>query len=131
MKAGKEHRVPLSERALAIIDELAPLRGDSEYLIPGKRGRLSDTLMRNQLWRINRRDITVHGFRSTFSDWAAECTAFPNEAIEIALAHATGNRVERAYRRGDLLEKRRQLMETWAKYCEHGQPTADVVPFRA
>jgi integrase len=105
MKAGKEHRVPLSDRALAIIDELAPLRGDSEYLFPGIRGRLSDTLMRNQLWRMKRRDITVHGFRSTFSDWAAECTAFPNEAIEIALAHATGNRVERAYRRGDLFEK--------------------------
>ena len=127
MKAGKEHRVPLSDRVLAIIDELGELRGDSEYLFPGIRGRLSDTLMRNQLWRMNRRDITVHGFRSTFKDWATERTTFPDEVSEMALAHAVGNRVHRAYMRSDLMDKRRELMDLWAKYCERGQPTADVV----
>jgi integrase len=128
MKAGKEHRVPLTDRALAIIDELAPLRGDGEYLFPGAHGRLSAGLMYNQL---RRTDLTVHGFRSTFRDWAAERTNFPSEVVEMALAHAVGNKVEAAYRRGDLFEKRRRLLEAWAEHCERGLPTPDVVPLNA
>jgi integrase len=114
MKAGKEHRVPLSDRALAIIEELAPLRGDSEYLFPGIRGRLSDTIMRKSLCGS---DVTVHGFRSVFKDWATERSDFPDEVSEMALAHAIGNRVHRAYLRSDLMDKRRALMDAWAKYC--------------
>jgi integrase len=131
MKAAKEHRVPLHQRALTIIDELAPLRGASEYLFPGVRGGLGDRNMLDQLQRMNRTDITVHGFRSTFRDWAAECTNFPSEVVEMALAHTISNRVEAAYRRGDLFEKRRRLMDAWADYCLHGKAAADVVPLRA
>jgi integrase len=127
MKAGKEHRVPLTDRALAIIDELAPLRGEGDYLFPGARSGLSNGLMYNQLVRMRRTDLTVHGFRSTFHDWAAERANFPSEVVEMALAHAVGNKVEAAYRRGDLFEKRRRLMEAWAEHCERGLPSADVV----
>jgi integrase len=130
MKAKKEHRVPLSDRAMAIIDDLAPLRGESEYLFPGVRGGLSAGLMLSQLWRMGRADLTVHGFRSTFRDWAAETTNFPSEVVEMALAHAIGNRVDAAYRRGDLFDKRRRLMNQWANYCLHGKVSADVVPLR-
>jgi integrase len=82
------------------------------------------------LARMGRTDITVHGFRSTFRDWAAETTAFPNHVVEQALAHAIGNAVERAYRRGDLFEKRRQLMAGWARFIERPAAEADVVPMR-
>jgi integrase len=131
MKAGKEHRVPLTDRTLAIIDELAPLRGESEFLFPGVRGGLGDRAMLDVLERMGRTDLTVHGFRSTFRDWAAERTNFPSEVVEMALAHAVGNKVEAAYRRGDLFEKRRRLMDAWADYCLHGKASADVVPLRA
>jgi integrase len=87
--------------------------------------------MLNLLEQINRTDITAHGFRSTFRDWAAECTHFPAEVVEMALAHTIGNKVESAYRRGDLFEKRRRLMSAWADYCENGKMSADVVPLRA
>ena len=87
--------------------------------------------MLDLLEEMGRRDITVHGFRSTFRDWAAECTNFPSEVVEMALAHTIGNKVEAAYRRGDLFEKRRRLMDAWADYCMHGKVGADVVPIRA
>lgn len=120
MKAGKEHRVPLSARAIAILDGL-PREGD--YLFPGAR---SDKPLSNmamlELVRGMRKGATVHGFRSTFRDWAAETTAYPHEMCEIALAHAVGNKVEAAYRRGDMMEKRRRLMADWAAYC--AQPPA-------
>jgi integrase len=116
MKAQKEHRVPLPARALAILAELSQTRGAVEYLFPGgRRGKpLSNMGMTGILRRMGRSDITVHGFRSTFRDWAAECTSFPNEVVEMALAHAVGNKVEAAYRRGDLFEERRRLMAAWA-----------------
>jgi integrase len=95
MKTGKEHRVPLSDRALAIIDELAPLRGENGNLFPGLRGNLRDRAMLDLLERMNRTDLTVHGFRSTFRDWAAECTNFPNEVVEMALAHVRPRRLRR------------------------------------
>ena len=78
---------------------------------------------------MKRNDLTVHGFRSTFSDWAAERTAYPREVVETALAHAVENKVEAAYRRGDLFEKRRKLMEAWAGYCT-GPASATVTPIR-
>jgi integrase len=79
------------------------------------------------LGRMRRDDLTAHGFRSTFRDWAAEQTSVPREVAEMALAHTIGDKVEAAYRRGDLFEKRRQLMEAWAAYCG-GQPAGEVVP---
>jgi integrase len=120
MKAGKEHRVPLSGRALAILGEAQRARlPESRYVFPGgKAGKpLSNMAMTELLRRMERGDITVHGFRSTFRDWAAERTNFPNDVVEMALAHAVGDKVEAAYRRGDLFEKRRRLMAEWAAYC--------------
>ena len=136
MKAGKEHRVPLSEWALTILsDAIASQTGDSAFIFPGgKRGKaLSNMAMTAVLRRMGRGDITVHGFRSTFRDWAAECTNFPNEVVEMALAHAVGDKVEAAYRRGDLFEKRRRLMADWATYCNAPKTATGntVVPIRA
>lgn len=125
MKAKKEHRVPLAPRAMEIV-EAQGLDGD--YLFPGgKDGQpLSDMAMLKVLERMGRDDLTVHGFRSTFRDWAAECTSYPNEVCEMALAHAISDKVEAAYRRGDLFEKRRQLMLDWARYCEAPKGAARV-----
>jgi integrase len=120
MKAGKEHRVPLSDRALAILSEVNATDGNQDFFVfPGRTlGQpLSNMAMLKVLERMGRSDLTVHGFRSTFRDWAAEKTKFPNEVIEMALAHAVGDKVEAAYRRGDLFEKRQVLMHTWTDYC--------------
>jgi integrase len=118
MKAGKEHRVPLSAPAVALLGSLDRDRR-SDFLFPGaKPGRpLSDMAMSMLLRRMGLGDITIHGFRSTFRDWAAELTNFPREVVEMGLAHAIPSAVEAAYRRGDLLEKRRRLMEEWGDYC--------------
>jgi integrase len=118
MKAGKEHRVSLSERAVAIINELAKVRA-GDFVFPGRHGLrpLSNMAMLKLLDRMGRDDLTAHGFRSTFRDWAAEQTSFPHEVSEMALAHRVGDKVEAAYRRGDLFQKRRQLMDAWAHYC--------------
>src|SRR5262249_15904357 len=118
MKAEKEHRVPLSAPAIAILEDMAKLR-DGEFVFPGaKRGRpLSDMAMLMLLRRMGLGDLTVHGFRSTFRDWAAERTNFPREVAEMALAHVIDDKTEAAYRRGDLFQKRRQLMNAWARHC--------------
>jgi integrase len=117
MKAGKEHRVPLSDRALELIATEA--EADNEFIFPGGRLRrpLSNMAMLKLLERMGRDDLTVHGFRSTFRDWASERTDFPAEVVEMALAHAIDSKTEAAYRRGDLFEKRRDLMNAWAQYC--------------
>jgi integrase len=127
MKAGKEHRVPLSDRGVAILTMLQEMR-TSDFVFPGNAsGRpLSALAMARQLQRINADEVTVHGFRSTFRDWASETTSFPHEVCEQALAHAIGNKTEAAYRRGDLFEKRRKLMDAWAAFCE--PKAANVVP---
>jgi len=118
MKTGQEHRVPLSKRVIEILDTLP--RG--EFLFPGRYGQpLSNMAMLKTLERLGQRDVTVHGFRSTFRDWAAEITAYPNHVVEMALAHTIGDKVEAAYRRGDLFVKRRRLTEEWGQYC--AQPT--------
>jgi integrase len=116
MKAGREHRIPLSERAIAILEAL-PHEG--EIVFPRDDG--GKPLHPTSMWEVLRRlraGATVHGFRSSFRDWAAEQTSYPQELCEIALAHAVGNKVEAAYRRGDMMEKRRRLMDDWAAYCE-------------
>lgn len=124
MKGGREHRVPLSPAAVKVIK----VQPEGTYLFSGgKEGApLSNMAMLQLLKRMGRDDLTVHGFRSTFRDWAAECTSYPGEVCEMALAHAISDKAEAAYRRGDLFEKRRQLMLDWAKYCD--TPKGEVVP---
>jgi integrase len=121
MKGGKEHRVPLSDAALAALREAATLRQGSTgeaAVFPGSRpGKgVGDAAMRKLLRGMGHGDPTVHGFRSTFRDWAAE-TGQPNDIAEAALAHALGSKVQAAYQRGDLLERRRKLMAAWAAFC--------------
>ena len=118
MKAGREHRVSLSTEAAGIIADLMAMK-ISDYVFPGSAANrpLSNMAFLQLLRRMKRADITPHGFRSTFRDWAAERTAYPSEVAEMALAHSVGNRVEAAYRRGDLYEKRRRLMDDWARFC--------------
>jgi len=129
MKAAKEHRVPLSPRAVAILESLQPL--GSEYLFPGAKGGKLSGMAMGMLMRRMKVDATVHGFRSGFRDWAAECTGYAHEVAEMALAHTIENKVERAYRRGDLFEKRRRLMDDWATYCaSDGAAGAKVTPIR-
>jgi integrase len=134
MKAGREHRVPLSQPALGILRVMRELH-DGDLVFPSSRD-LGKPLGVRTVWRamcsMRAGDATVHGFRSSFRDWAAECTGFPNEVCEAALAHAVANKVEAAYRRGDLFEKRRKLMEAWAAYCASPMAavTAKVVPMR-
>jgi integrase len=126
MKAGREHRVPLSPRALAILERMAEIRtGDLVFAGQRRRRPLSGTTLAALV-----PGATVHGFRSAFRDWAGEETSFPREIAEQALAHATGGAVEQAYRRGDALEKRRGLMTAWSNYCEPGG-AGNVVPIRA
>jgi len=118
-KAKREHRVPLSASALAVLRKLETIR-DQDFLFPGlKRGRpLSDMAMLVLLKCLARRDLTVHGFRSTFRDWAADRTNFQREVVEMALAHRVGSEAELAYRRSDFFERRRRLMAAWADYCD-------------
>jgi len=129
MKAGREHRVPLSGAAQAILKQMKEIREGDFVFSGGKKGKpLSNMAMLAVLKRMGRDDITAHGFRSTFRDWAAERTNFPREVVEMALAHTIENKVEAAYRRGDLFEKRRQLMEAWARFCLTARQQAEVVP---
>lgn len=118
MKSGREHRVPLSERASEIIRDISD-KHSGEFIFPGLRPgtHLSSMTLAMVLRRMDL-DCTVHGFRSTFRDWAGERTSFPREIAEAALAHVVGDATERAYRRGDALEKRRELMKEWAAFCE-------------
>jgi integrase len=131
IKAGREHRVPLSAAAMSILRTQLKARyeGDGEYVFPGgKRGaQLSNMAFLMVLRRMGRMEITAHGFRSTFRDWAAERTNYPREVAEMALAHTIGDKAEAAYRRGDLFAKRRRMMEDWAKYCGTVQKQAGKV----
>jgi integrase len=119
MKAGVQHVVPLSDAALAVIEALRPENpggGDRVFAIAG--AARSNMAMAMLLRRMGRTDVTVHGFRSTFRDWAGDGTNFPRELIEQALAHTIQNKAERAYRRGTAIERRRELMEAWATYLQ-------------
>jgi integrase len=119
MKASREHRIPLSDRALAVLRGL-PRRGDRVF------ESLSDDAMLKLLRRL-RPGLTVHGFRSSFRDWAAERTNYANHVVEAALAHAVGNKTEAAYRRGDLFDKRRKLMDAWTAYCAKPEKAVGAV----
>lgn len=127
MKAGREHRVPLTDAAADILAGLPHLAGNP-HLFPGVYKRPLSKWAMLELVRGMRPGLTVHGFRSTFRDWAAEMTAFPRELAEAALAHITGSAVERAYQRGDLFDKRRKLMQAWAEFCARGEELGEVVP---
>ncbi len=132
MKAKVAHRVPLSGAAMAILASLREV-ATSEYVFPGqKNGKPVSTMtMLALLRRMGREgEVTTHGFRSAFSDWCSERTDFPSEVREMALAHTISNKAEAAYRRGDLLEKRRVLMEAWANWCEGETKGVNVVPLR-
>jgi integrase len=121
MKAGRDHRVPLSERALAILAARKPDKANGAALVfPGRSRSISTATLPALLGRMSRSDITVHGFRSTFRDWAGNETNYPREVAEAALAHAVGDAAEQAYRRSDALEKRRAMMKAWAEAC-YGQ----------
>lgn len=118
MKAGKEHRVPLSPRAVEVLKSTQGLR--KEWLFPAIKGGKMSGMAMAMLLRRMKMDVTVHGFRSGFRDWSAECTSYAHEVAEMALAHTIESKVERAYRRGDLFEKRRRMMDDWATYCTSG-----------
>jgi integrase len=132
MKAGRDHRVPLSRAALAILRTRQKSGDKSVFVFPGgTRGKaISNMAMLQTLRRMERGDLTVHGFRSTFRDWAAEQTAIAREVGEAALAHVVGDKVEAAYRRGDLFEKRRKLMDAWATYCGTAKADAKIIPIQ-
>jgi integrase len=138
MKAGREHRVPLSAPVLAILQEMQRVRDHNDldwFLFPGpRRGKpLSNMAFLMLLRRMGLDDLTVHGFRATFKTWASERTSFQNEIVEASLAHIVGGKVEQAYMRGDLFEKRRRLMQQWATFCMSA-PITDAqktVPLRA
>ena len=117
----REHKVPLAPSAITILKHMAEHR-ENEFVFPGdKQGKpLSNMAMLMLLRRMGRNE-TTHGFRSTFEDWAYECTGFPPAVVEMALAHTIKSAVERAYRRGDLFEKRQQLMDAWAKFCDQAR----------
>jgi integrase len=129
MKAGKEHRVPLSSRAMAIVEAMHAIRtGDLAF--PGyhpEKPLSAGAMLVHLKDAMGRADLTVHGFRSTFRDWAAESTSFPGAVVEMALAHGIGDAVEKAYRRGDLFEKRRLLMDAWDVECSTTHPARGEV----
>jgi integrase len=128
IKGGKEHKVPLSDRALAILKGLPDEKEKGNpFIFMGTRKGLSNMSMPVLLRRMNYQNITVHGFRSTFRTWAAEMTGYPNHVVEMALAHVIGSKVERSYQRGALLDKRRRLMAEWSKYCSGPTITGEVV----
>jgi integrase len=127
MKGGRPHRVPLANRAMAILRAMANVR-TSDFVFPGANtGKPLSSMALEMVLRRAQKDVTVHGFRSAFRDWAGERTSFAREVAEEALAHLVGDRVERAYRRGDALDKRRSLMDAWATFCEGLE--GGVLPF--
>jgi integrase len=139
MKARREHRVPLSPRAIAILQEMHETRGGDNTdasIFPGRKTGLplSNMAFLMLLRRMELGDLTAHGFRATFKTWASERTSFQNEIVEAALAHVIGDKVEQAYRRGDLFEKRRRLMQQWATFCASTpvqKSQSNVTPLRA
>lgn len=127
MKAGREHRVPLSQRAMAILEVRREAASESDLIFASDRNKAYSDMTFTMLLRRLGFEFTIHGFRSTFRDWSAEQTAFPREVCEAALAHATKDATEAAYFRSDLFEKRRQLMEAWAMYCATEKPAAQII----
>ena len=128
MKGEREHRVPLSDDAIGVLERLQTARSNA-FVFPGHRNGkpLSNMSLLMMLRRLGRSDLTTHGFRSSFRTWAAERTGFPREVVEMVLAHVIGNKTEAAYQRGDLFEKRRRLMVEWAKHCASPANAAGTV----
>jgi integrase len=130
MKAGKEHRVPLSDAALAVLKAVAMLRDPErgDWVFPGSKPgtALNNMAILMMVRRMKHRNLTVHGLRSTFRDWCAEATNYPREIAETALAHTLRDETERAYQRGDLLKKRRELMKAWADFCSRPLPAEEA-----
>ena len=130
MKAGREHRVPLSQAALDLLEALPRIAGSDLLFTAPRGGQLSDMTLLAVLRRMTV-DAVPHGFRSTFRDWCSERTNYPRDAAEMALAHTIGDKVEAAYRRGDLFEKRRRMMTDWAGFCARVVAESDnVVPMQ-
>jgi integrase len=133
MKAGREHRVPLSEQALELLESLPrfePVEGKPDYVFTGRSGgELSDMSLTSLIRRM-KVDATAHGFRSTFADWAAEKSAFPVELREMALAHTLGDKTREAYQRTDMMERRRAMMADWAAYLSSVPASASVIRLR-
>jgi integrase len=134
-KTEREHRVPLSDRAIELLKnkKLVPREEGNPFIFIGQQpgAGLSHMALDQVLKRIAQHGVTVHGFRSSFRDWGAECTAYPNNVLEMALAHTIGNKVEAAYRRGELFDKRKRLMSDWSRYCAAPkQNGAAVIPMR-
>jgi integrase len=130
MKGGQEHRVPLSSPVIMLLKALPTERGNDNVFVGARGDRVSQAAVTILLKRVGYGAITVHGFRSTFSDWVHERTAFSNHVIELSLAHAIGNEVEKAYRRGDMFDKRRKLMEAWAAFVTTPTAAGAVVTMR-
>jgi len=130
-KSDRDHRVPLSAAAIAVLEDMHAIR-QSDYVFPGSyHGKaIGKNMPLRLLNQITGTSATVHGFRSSFRDWAAERTSFPREVAEMALAHAIPNAVEAAYRRGDLFEKRRRLVDAWADYCAKPDSKGVVTPMK-
>jgi len=124
MKAAREHRVPLSPRAVVVLRKLEKLK-TGEFVFPGQARSKPLSSMAMEMRRMKIENATVHGFRSSFRDWAGNVSNFPREITETALAHVIGDKAEQAYRRSDALEKRRKLMDAWAAYCD--RPAGNVV----
>jgi integrase len=130
MKGNREHRIPLSDRAVEIV-RLMQQRRENDFIFAGMRGGGLSNMTLLAMLRVLGRNVTSHGFRSTFRDWVAEQTNFPREVAELALAHAIESKVEAAYRRGDLFEKRRRLMDAWSAFCSKpSQSTGNVASLR-
>jgi len=136
MKAGREHRVPLTNGAMALLYKVQTLRsslGEDSFVFPGGRvgSPLSDVAVSKALHQAaGTKDVTIHGLRSSFRDWAAEETDFPREVAEMALAHAIGDKVEAAYRRGDLFNRRSEMMHAWERFCAGQSSEAVAKPPR-
>lgn len=133
MKTGREHRVPLSRHAVAVLRKQHKATGGTGYVFKGrnlKKGLSNMTMLKLLKERMGYANLTVHGFRSCFRDWAEEETAFPRSVTEAALAHTVGDKVEAAYRRGDLFDKRRKLMEAWTRFCTTPVAAGNVIPLK-
>jgi integrase len=131
MKAGRAHRVPLTANAINILRRMEKIK-DGEAVFPGQKpnSHLSNMTLLSILRKMGRPDLTTHGFRSTFRDWVSESTDFSREVAEMALAHTIDSKVEAAYRRGDLFEKRRILMQHWANYCSDASSEVAATAFK-
>ena len=126
MKTGREHQIPLSKEAITLLKALPKMKDDNHVFPAPRGGALSDMTISAVTKRM-KVEAVPHGFRSTFRDWCAENTSFPHNVAEMALAHTIGNKVEAAYRRGDLLAKRTKLMQVWSDYCYTDQEKGAVI----